>query len=176
MQRCPSCQKETTTAAKFCYSLGVILYELLTGRTPFQEPSYLGYLVAHQRKLPAAPRELNPAISEATEQVVLRCLAKKSSERFASAKAMREALARCLRLLPAAHAAQTRLQTPRQSTVIEAPKPVPTLPVAPVIAPHSLLAAAQEVAPEPEPRRLSRWLAPAAVFGVVGAVLYFLVP
>jgi serine/threonine protein kinase len=178
------------TYAADLYSLGVILYELLTGRTPFKEANYLGYLVAHQRKTPASPKTHNPRISEATAQVVLRCLAKQPDDRFASAKAMSDALARCLRLLPAALATQTRLQTPPQSNVVKvvsvpvaplasavAPRPMTSV-VAPVtpMASSRLIAAAREVLSEPELPKSSGWVVPAvAALGIVGVALYFAV-
>jgi serine/threonine protein kinase len=92
------------------YSLGIILYELVTGRAPFDEPSYLGYLVAHQRKVPPQPKEFAPDISDDTNRIIMRCLEKTPEKRFATAKEMRDELITCLQKMGGS--VQTRLQTP----------------------------------------------------------------
>ncbi len=74
------------------YAAGVVLYQLLTGRVPFDGDSPTEVLVKQAYMLPPSPREFNPSISEALEQVVLRALAKKSDDRYQSAGAMAAAL------------------------------------------------------------------------------------
>lgn len=73
------------------YSLGVILYELLTGRRPFTRD----YLQAHLTETPADPRELIAELPESLARVVLRCLAKRPEERFQTFGELRAALAGC---------------------------------------------------------------------------------
>jgi serine/threonine protein kinase len=92
------------------YSLGIILYELVTGRAPFDEPSYLGYLVAHQRKIPPQPKEFMPNILEDTNRIIMRCLEKTPEKRFATAKEMRDELMLCLQKMGGN--VPVRLQTP----------------------------------------------------------------
>jgi CHASE2 domain-containing sensor protein/predicted Ser/Thr protein kinase len=74
------------------YSLGVIGFEMATGRRPFpnDEPHELMYTIMHQT--PPQPRILNGRISERLEAVILQLLAKQPEERFASAQSLLEML------------------------------------------------------------------------------------
>jgi serine/threonine-protein kinase len=74
------------------YSLGAILYEMLTGRVPFEGDT--AYMIMNARLIgdPVAPRERNPAISEQVEEIVLRAMARDPEERFQSAADMKAAL------------------------------------------------------------------------------------
>jgi serine/threonine protein kinase len=73
------------------YALGVLLYQMLTGRTPFTGSTPISVYWKHLRELPAPPSHLNPAISTAVEQVILCALNKDPQHRFPSAKAMAQA-------------------------------------------------------------------------------------
>jgi serine/threonine protein kinase len=73
------------------YALGVLLYQMLTGRTPFTGSTPISVYWKHLRELPAPPSHLNPAISPALEQVILCALNKDPQHRFSSAKAMAQA-------------------------------------------------------------------------------------
>lgn len=75
------------------YSLGVVLYELLTGRLPFQAstPSELARL--HREALPPSPRRYNPAIPLPLEQIILKVLSKEPSARYRTADQLGKVLA-----------------------------------------------------------------------------------
>jgi eukaryotic-like serine/threonine-protein kinase len=79
------------------YSLGVVLYEMLTGRVPFEGDSAVAIAMKHVSENPRPPRELNPSIPPALEQVVLRALAKDPALRYQSADEMSADLERVRR-------------------------------------------------------------------------------
>lgn len=73
------------------YSLGVVLYEMVTGRIPFRAETPVAVVLKHiQAPLPP-PRTVNPSLPEAIERVVFKALAKSPEERFATAGQMVEA-------------------------------------------------------------------------------------
>jgi len=78
------------------YALGVLLYQMLTGRTPFTGSTPISVYWKHLRELPAPPSHLNSAISHAVEQVILCALNKDPQHRFPSAKAMAQAYEKAL--------------------------------------------------------------------------------
>ncbi len=78
------------------YSLGVVLYEMLTGHVPFSGDSPLSIAYKHVREEPVHPRELIPEIPAALEAIVLKAMAKDPAARYQSAIEMREDLNRYL--------------------------------------------------------------------------------
>src|SRR6266704_3359276 len=80
------------------YTLGVILYEICTGKLPFEGESASDIMEHLISSMPPAPASINPNISQAASDVILRSLAKDPAERFASASAMMRALAHALAL------------------------------------------------------------------------------
>ncbi|HTN86468.1 MAG TPA: AAA family ATPase [Sorangium sp.] len=81
------------------YSLGVSLYELLTGRLPFTADDVLELVHAHIARQPPSPRASNPAIPEVLAQIVLKLMAKSADDRYQSARGIRADLAGCLEKL-----------------------------------------------------------------------------
>lgn len=74
------------------YSLGVIMFEMITGRLPFDYESPNKILLAHVMEAPPSPRALNPLCPPALEQVILRALKKTANERYADMQEMVNAL------------------------------------------------------------------------------------
>lgn len=74
------------------YSLGAVLYEMLTGQAPFSADTPVGILLKHMSQPVPRPRILMPSIIEPLERIVLRALAKRPEDRFETAGQMAEAL------------------------------------------------------------------------------------
>jgi eukaryotic-like serine/threonine-protein kinase len=75
------------------YSLGIILYEMTTGTAPFQADAPLAIVMQHLRDDPKPPATINPHISQALSQVILKSIAKDPNARFPSGAALALALA-----------------------------------------------------------------------------------
>ncbi len=76
------------------YSLGVVLFEVLTGRLPFRARSAIAVALAHKTEPPPLPRTLRPGIPAWLERIVLRCLEKDPARRFGSAAELAAELTR----------------------------------------------------------------------------------
>jgi beta-lactam-binding protein with PASTA domain/predicted Ser/Thr protein kinase len=80
------------SAASDLYSIGVILYEALTGRVPFEADSAVAVALKQVSEVPRPPSEFNPAVPRALDAVVLKALAKEPENRFRSADEFEAAL------------------------------------------------------------------------------------
>ncbi|MGI5456328.1 protein kinase domain-containing protein [Streptomyces sp. CA-249302] len=84
------------------YSVGIVLFQLVTGRLPFDADSPLAIAYAHVQEEPVAPSSINRALPPAVDALIARALKKNPNERFPSAEAMRD---ECLRVVSSLQAA-----------------------------------------------------------------------
>ncbi len=89
------------SAASDLYSVGIILYELLTGVVPFDGETAVAIALKQVSAQPRPPSEVNPAVPPALDAIVLRALAKDPAQRYADADEFIAALARERQALPA---------------------------------------------------------------------------
>jgi serine/threonine protein kinase len=67
------------------YALGAILFEMVTGRVPFEGDSPISVAYKHKNEIPVAPRQLNTAVPESLNGLILRCLEKEKDNRYQTA-------------------------------------------------------------------------------------------
>jgi len=82
------------------YSLGVILYEMVTGRVPFEGETPLGIAMRHKSEVPKDPKEINTQIPEDLSRVILRCMEKDKEKRYQSAGEVRSELEKIEKGIP----------------------------------------------------------------------------
>jgi eukaryotic-like serine/threonine-protein kinase len=138
------------------YSLGCVLYEMLTGRKPFTGDSALAIAYKHVREDPAPPSQVNPDIPPELEAVVMTAMAKDPAQRFPSGGAMQEALS----------AAATGEMPAMAAVGAEATEPLAGGDTAVMTTP--------ETAPGEPPERPDRWWLPWLVIAVILVALIVL--
>ena len=74
------------------YSLGIILYEMMTGRIPFEGETPLSIAMKHKGEMPKDPRNINDQIPESLSRLILQCLEKDMEHRYQSAEEVRSEL------------------------------------------------------------------------------------
>lgn len=110
------------------YSLGVVLYEALTGKAPFDSKSQFELMLAHVTETPKAPSALNPEVPPELDPVVLKALAKNPEERYQSAEEFRQTLENVKAALERAAApapAEPAAAPPLEAPPVAPPPPVP---------------------------------------------------
>jgi eukaryotic-like serine/threonine-protein kinase len=166
------------------YSIGIVLYELLTGRVPFEAEAAVTIALKQVSEAPVPPSQINPAVTPELEAVVLRALEKDPTDRFADADEFIAALDAAGSRIPspaaiaAAEAAAAAAALPAAAMAGGAPPPLPPPPPAPATGIYPPAGPYREVqreaAPPPPPRRRRRrrwpWLV-AAVVLIAGLVI-----
>lgn len=160
------------------YSLGIVLYQMLTGRLPFLGESPISVALKHLQEPFEDPRLVNPSIPQSVENVILRSMRKNPLERYASAQDMLDDLATCLQ--------PQRLNEPKVRFPSDADEEEQTR-VIPAIRPEMRSSAEETLAGKsagkngrtaeqraesgaPEKRKRKKWVLP-TVFGVIAAIL-----
>jgi serine/threonine protein kinase/Tfp pilus assembly protein PilF len=106
------------------YSLGIILYEMATGRVPFEGDTALSIAMKHKGEAPKSPRRLNPNIPPDLAGVILKCLAKEEDKRYRSAAELQAELDKIEKGLPTTERvlAEKKPVTSREITLKFTPK------------------------------------------------------
>ncbi len=151
------------------YSVGVSLYELVTGKRPFDGDSQFAIMAAHLEKTPVPPVSIDPSLPELLNDLILMSVAKEPDERFQTAGAFRNALGG----LVGAGAAPTATLPAAPPAIMPAQPVMPPPPVmtAPMAAAPLAAAAPAPAAVSAQPRsRRGLWMALGAVAAVLAVV------
>src|SRR6266852_5250329 len=144
---------EPTDGRSDLYSVGVSLYEFVTGRQPFVATSDYSIMAAHVREAPKPPIELHPGLPSTLNDIILMAIAKDPAQRFQSADAFRNALS-SVPITASPVVSQSALDAPTV-TSMQTPAVLPAAPAAkppaPVSASVSTLKDAKSTVPSSAP-------------------------
>lgn len=154
------------------YSAGVVLYEMLTGRLPFEGDSAVSVAIQHLSSVPLAPRDIDPSIPEPLELICMKAMNSDPNKRYASADAMIEDLEK-FRRDPSVDMDYIRQELTAPAADTEPTMPLPTAQVASAVKQHTGELRREREAEEEPPRRDKKSIA--IIAGIFAAAVLLVV-
>ena len=154
------------------YSAGVVLYEMLTGRLPFEGDSAVSVAIQHLSSVPLAPRDIDPSIPEPLELICMKAMNSDPNKRYASADAMIEDLEK-FRRDPSVDMDYIRQELTAPAADTEPTMPLPTAQVASVVKKHTGELRREREEEEEPPRRDKKSIA--IIAGIFAAAVLLVV-
>ena len=154
------------------YSAGVVLYEMLTGRLPFEGDSAVSVAIQHLSSVPLAPRDIDPSIPEPLELICMKAMNSDPNKRYASADAMIEDLEK-FRRDPSVDMDYIRQELTAPAADTEPTMPLPTALVASAVKKHTGELRREREAEEEPPRRDKKSIA--IIAGIFAAAVLLVV-
>ncbi|MAS32363.1 MAG: hypothetical protein CL610_00055 [Anaerolineaceae bacterium] len=171
------------------YSLGIVLYEMLTGKVPFDDQSAMSVALKHLSDPPPPPRKYNPDITPEVEAVVMRLLDKEPDRRYASGDVMMQALENALGMTDEDEATRQVVIPDWAKERLQRPAPAPAADVPPLVVPGAsarekpvqeassekdISTALKSSMPKPQPQDQTRNVAILVVVGVIMVLAVFI--
>ena len=154
------------------YSAGVVLYEMLTGRLPFEGDSAVSVAIQHLSSVPLAPRDIDPSIPEPLELICMKAMNCDPNKRYASADAMIEDLEK-FRRDPSVDMDYIRQELTAPAADTEPTMPLPTAQVASAVKKHTGELRREREEEEEPPRRDKKSIA--IIAGIFAAAVLLVV-
>ena len=154
------------------YSAGVVLYEMLTGRLPFEGDSAVSVAIQHLSSVPLAPRDIDPSIPEPLELICMKAMNSDPNKRYASADAMIEDLEK-FRRDPSVDMDYIRQELTAPAADTEPTMPLPTAQVASAVKKHTGELRREREEEEEPPRRNKKSIA--IIAGIFAAAVLLVV-
>ncbi len=158
------------------YSLGVMLFEMATGRRPFESDTPYSIAVLQVTQPPPSPRSINPALSAAMESVIFKALKKRPDERYPNAVALAEDLKLAIERPHILHDTEPKLRRPEPVAPQAAPAHQPQLMMQPPVPQNYVPPSSSNLMPSVAQKRLRRrrgggaWLS-MMIGGLLGCAL-----
>ena len=154
------------------YSAGVVLYEMLTGRLPFEGDSAVSVAIQHLSSVPLAPRDIDPSIPEPLELICMKAMNSDPNKRYVSADAMIEDLEK-FRRDPSVDMDYIRQELTAPAADTEPTMPIPTAQVASAVKKHTGELRREREEEEEPPRRDKKSIA--IIAGIFAAAVLLVV-